>query len=64
MAAVPIDDREIANVSTYVRQAWGNDSSEVTEDEVARVRIESAGQIDQWVGEDLQSIYLSNLIEN
>ena len=60
MAAVPIDDREIANVTTYVRQAWGNDSSEVTEDEVARVRIESAGQIDQWVGETLHSLYLQD----
>jgi len=64
MAAVPIDDREIANVVTYVRQAWGNDSSELTEVEVSRIKIESVNQIDQWVGEDLQSIYLSNLIEN
>ena len=64
MAAVPIDDREIANVVTYVRQAWGNDSSELTEVEVSRIKSESVNQIDQWVGEDLQSIYLSNLIEN
>ena len=64
MAAVPIDDREIANVVTYVRQAWGNDSSELTEVEVSRIKIESVNQIEQWVGEDLQSIYLSNLIEN
>ena len=38
MAAVPISDREIANVSTYVRQAWGNTSSEVTEDFVTELR--------------------------
>ena len=29
MAAVPITDREIANVSTYVRQAWGNESDPI-----------------------------------
>lgn len=62
MAAVPIDDREIANVTTYVRMAWGNDYSEVTEDEVARIRSESANQIDQWLGETLRSLYLQDSI--
>ena len=58
MAAVPISDREIANVSTYVRQAWGNTSSEVTEDFVSelRKRNNSAKQ-DQWVGDELKSLY-------
>ena len=60
MAAVPINDREIANVSTYVRQAWGNDSSEVSEDQVARVRDESSSQQEQWIGSALQSLYLTN----
>ena len=58
MAAVPINDREIANVSTYVRQAWGNDYSEVKEDQVARVREESSSQQEQWIGNVLQSLYL------
>jgi mono/diheme cytochrome c family protein len=60
MAAVPINDREIANVSTYVRQAWGNDFSEVKEDQVARVRDESSSQQEQWIGNALQSLYLNN----
>ena len=60
MAAVPINDREIANVSTYVRQAWGNDYSEVKEDQVARVREESSSQQEQWIGNALQSLYLNN----
>jgi hypothetical protein len=60
MAAVPINDREIANVSTYVRQAWGNDFSEVKEDQVARVREESSSQQEQWIGNALQSLYLNN----
>ena len=57
MAAVPISDREIANVSTYVRQAWGNTSSEVTEDFVSELRAEQSAKQDQWVGDELKSIY-------
>jgi len=57
MAAVPISDREIANVSTYVRQAWGNTSSEVTEDFVSELRAEQSVKQDQWVGDELKSLY-------
>ena len=53
-------DREIANVTTYVRQAWGNESPEVSVEDVAQVRVESAEQKDQWVGDALQSLYLNN----
>jgi len=63
MAAVPIDDREIANVVTYVRQAWGNDFGELTTDEVATIRSDTVDQKDQWIGEVLHSIYLSNSSE-
>jgi len=63
MAAVPIDDREIANVVTYVRQAWGNDFGEMTTDEVAAIRSDTVDQKDQWIGEVLHSIYLSNSSE-
>ena len=57
-------DREIANVTTYVRQAWGNDAPEVSVEEVAQVRADSADQKDQWIGKELQSIYLSDLVGN
>lgn len=63
MAAVPIDDREIANVVTYVRQAWGNDFGEMTTDEVARIRADTVDQKDQWIGDALQSSYLLNSSE-
>ena len=59
MVAVPINDREIANVSTYVRNAWGNSASEVFESDVADIRRNTAGQNEQWIGEALQSEYLS-----
>ena len=57
MAAVDIDDREIASVVTYVRQAWGNSASEVTEQEVADFRAESSAQTEQWTGDQLRSLY-------
>lgn len=57
MAAVPIDDREIANVSTYVRMAWGNTASEVTQEEVAKYRDETKEQQEQWTGEQLVDMF-------
>ena len=55
MVAVDINDREIANVSTYVRNAWGNEASELTEDQVAKIRDSIADMQDQQTGEELQS---------
>ena len=57
MAAVPINDREIANVVTYVRQAWGNEAGEIFEDEVSSIRADSSDQQDQWTGDQLISMY-------
>ena len=61
MVAVDINDREIANVSTYVRNAWGNEASELTEDQVSKIRDSIADMQDQWTGVELQSEYLSDL---
>lgn len=57
MAAVPINDREIANVSTYVRQAWGNTSPEVSEDLISKLRAEHSSRQDQWVGDELKAMF-------
>gem|GEM_PF-494306 len=63
MAAVPITDREIANVTTYVRQAWGNNAPEILESEVSAFRNESKDQIDQWTGDQLIEMYPSAFSE-
>ena len=63
MAAVPISDREIANVSTYVRQAWGNSSSEVSEDFVQQIRADHASKLEQWTGDDLKSLYSTSFVD-
>ena len=59
MAAVPITDREIANVTTYVRTAWGNAASEITENEVSLFRAESEDQVEQWTGTQLVDMFPS-----
>ena len=57
MAAVPISDREIANVTTYVRQAWGNNSSEISTDEVAQFRNDTSAKQEQWTGDELVEMF-------
>ena len=63
MVAVPIDDSEIAKVVTYVRQAWGNEASEVSKDEVSGFRAESSNQEGQWTGKQLRDLYSSAFAE-
>lgn len=57
MAAVPISDREIANVTTYVRQAWGNNSTEISTDEVAQFRQDTRAKQEQWTGDELVELF-------
>jgi hypothetical protein len=61
MIAVPINDREIAKVTTYVRQAWGNVASEITEQQVLTFRGQASGQTEQWTGEQLRALYPSGI---
>ena len=63
MAAVAISDREIANVVTYFRQAWGNNAEEIFEDEVASIRSDSAEQQDQWTGDQIISMYPESFVK-
>jgi nitrite reductase (NO-forming) len=43
MPPVPINDQQVADVLTYIRNSWGNSGSPVTVDEVRRVRAELSG---------------------
>ncbi len=38
-----LTDKQIADVLTYVRSSWGNDASEISEEEVAAVRASNEG---------------------
>ncbi len=48
-----LDDERVAAVLTYIRQAWDNDASEVTEDEVAAIRDE-VGSRGNWTADELE----------
>lgn len=48
-----LDDQQVASLLTYIRTSWGNDASEVTEDEVAKVRAAVADRKTPWTSEEL-----------
>jgi len=57
MPPQPLNDREIANIVSYARNSWGNDASEVTEEQVATFREEATAQKEQWTGDQLIEMY-------
>ena len=57
MPPQPLNDREIANIVSYARKSWGNDASEVTEEQVATFREEATAQKEQWTGDQLKDMY-------
>ena len=57
MPPQPLNDREIANIVSYARKSWGNDASEVTEEQVATFREEATAQKEQWTGDQLIEMY-------
>ena len=57
MAAVPITDREIANVSTYVRQAWETLLLKLLRTLYLNFGHEYSTKQDQWVGDELRALY-------
>lgn len=54
MPAFPaLDDADVAAVLTYVRQAWSNDASPVSPEDVARVRDEAGPRSSPWQSSEL-----------
>jgi mono/diheme cytochrome c family protein len=53
-----LNDEEIAQVLTYVRQSWGNDASGVKPAEVAKVRKDTASRTAPWTAAELLQIPL------
>ncbi len=52
-----LTDDEIAQVSTYVRKAWGNDAGPVTKEQVAKIREETASRNGAlWTVEELMKV--------
>lgn len=53
-AALP--DEDVAAVLTYMRQSWGNKASEVTTEQVAKVRQELGGRTQPYTAPELMKI--------
>ncbi len=51
------DDRDIHAITTYVRQAFGNEAPPITEETVARVRGEIASKSTAWSADELLSAH-------
>lgn len=60
MAAMEANDDEwIASILTYVRYQFGNNSSMVWPDDVAKIRKETAGRKSYWTLEELEELQLN-----
>lgn len=51
-----LSDQKIADVLTYVRQAWGNKATEITPEEIAAARKQFSGQTEFWTEPDLLKV--------
>jgi len=48
-----LDDKQIANILTYIRNSWGNKASIVTPAEVAAIRAATKDRTEAWAAADL-----------
>ena len=51
-----LGDRAVAGLTTYIRAAWGNEGSEVTEEQVAAIR-EEIGDRGPYTADELKSYF-------
>ena len=54
-----LDDNQIADALTYVRNSWGNKASAVTASDVAAIRKETASKDGQYAAADLEKVPVS-----
>jgi putative membrane-bound dehydrogenase-like protein len=53
-----LDDRQLAEILTYVRRAWGHDATPVAPETVARIRAATQGRTAPWTREELSALPL------
>ena len=51
-----LKDEQIANAISYVRASWGNTAAEVTPEQVAKVRADTAGRKTYWTAAELEQV--------
>ncbi|MGF1678924.1 MAG: c-type cytochrome [Candidatus Methylacidiphilales bacterium] len=52
-----LNDKQIASVTTYIRQEWGNTAAPITEDTVAKVRSAHGDRSEAWTADDLIKVF-------
>jgi mono/diheme cytochrome c family protein len=52
----PLSNAEVAAVVTYIRSAWGNKASAVTEDDVGKEKTATASRTTPWTASDLTAL--------
>ncbi|MCA8960725.1 MAG: hypothetical protein KDC38_09440 [Planctomycetes bacterium] len=50
------DDGSLADVTTFVRRAWGHTSSTLTAEEIARIRSATIERVEPWSAAELQAV--------
>lgn len=50
-----LDDQQLSDVLTYVRNAWGNEGPAITPDRVAEVRAQHSGRTEPWTVRTLET---------
>ena len=53
-AVAGVTDAEIADVTTFVRNSWGNSASSVSEEEVKAIKAKYADRKTPWTAEELE----------
>ncbi len=51
-----LQNEDIAEIATYIRNAWGNSGSEVTSGTVGRVRFRTQGKVTPWTAPELDTL--------
>jgi mono/diheme cytochrome c family protein len=51
-----LDDRQLADILTYIRRAWGHQAAPISSETVARVRAGSAGRKTPWTVNELSAL--------
>ena len=51
-----LQNKDIAAIATYIRNAWGNAGDEVTSGTVGSVRFRTQGKVTPWTSKELDSL--------
>ena len=51
-----LDDRQLAAILSYIRQAWGHDAPAVSPETIARTRRVASGRTEPWTRDELSAL--------